>query len=261
MAVELRLRRGQRHGHCIRSRRAGPREDGGFKPSIVAPGAAVSSRRRSGRTAGPSPAPTPCRPATSMLNGTSMAAPQTVGGAALLISAYKATHGAQRPTAAALRNAIMSERGVPVKPGRLRAGHGPPLRSRRMDAAQRRPAPHAVSGHGAGLARSSAACSPRPNVGVGIHDREGVVLGQALRPDVHDHPDDRPQRRPIAHNAHVARQRRHVRGRGGKSDKVTLPLNIPVLVDVGINPADHAGVHSAILELDDPPPSASTTWR
>ena len=85
----------------------GPREDGGFKPNIVAPGAAISTTplwQAGGPVAGTYALP----PGYCMFNGTSMAAPQTTGGAALLISAYKATHGGARPTAAALRTAIMS---------------------------------------------------------------------------------------------------------------------------------------------------------
>ena len=61
----------------------GPREDGGLKPEVVAPGNATSS------------VPTwqgqqcviPCSPGLGMFNGTSMAAPQASGAAALLLSA------------------------------------------------------------------------------------------------------------------------------------------------------------------------------
>jgi subtilisin family serine protease len=43
-----------------------------------------------------------------MLQGTSMAAPQATGAAALLISGYKATHDGQRPPVTQLRSAIKS---------------------------------------------------------------------------------------------------------------------------------------------------------
>ena len=71
--------------HYFSSR--GPREDGGFSPELVAPGAAVSSTPmwqpavRRGRYTLP--------PGYSLLNGTSMAAPQATGVGALLISAAK----------------------------------------------------------------------------------------------------------------------------------------------------------------------------
>ena len=68
----------------------GPREDGGFKPNISAPGAAVSTIptwQPAARCAGTYALP----PGYGMFNGTSMAAPQAAGAAALLISAAKQT--------------------------------------------------------------------------------------------------------------------------------------------------------------------------
>ncbi|HEX2770802.1 MAG TPA: S8 family serine peptidase, partial [Micromonosporaceae bacterium] len=73
------------HGFSSR----GPREDGGFKPNIIAPGAAISTTplwQAGGPVAGTYALP----PGFSMFNGTSMASPQATGGAALLISAAKA---------------------------------------------------------------------------------------------------------------------------------------------------------------------------
>ncbi|MDT7798480.1 MAG: hypothetical protein QOI78_1913, partial [Actinomycetota bacterium] len=85
----------------------GPREDGGFKPDIIAPGAAIATVPRWEE---PSPVVgTYALPAGyAMLQGTSMAAPQATGAAALLVSAYKATHNGQRPPVAQLRSAIKS---------------------------------------------------------------------------------------------------------------------------------------------------------
>ena len=67
----------------------GPREDGGFKPKIIAPGAAISTTpmwQPGGPVAGVHTLP----PGYSMLNGTSMASPQAAGAAALLVSAREA---------------------------------------------------------------------------------------------------------------------------------------------------------------------------
>ena len=69
----------------------GPREDGGFKPNVMAPGSAVSSIP-TWQPGGPVPeAGYPLPAGYAHFNGTSMAAPQTAGAGALLLSAAKAT--------------------------------------------------------------------------------------------------------------------------------------------------------------------------
>ncbi|CAN7226977.1 S8 family serine peptidase [Knoellia sp. LjRoot47] len=69
----------------------GPREDGGFKPNVMAPGSAVSSIP-TWQPGGPVPeAGYSLPPGYAHFNGTSMASPQTAGATALLVSAAKAT--------------------------------------------------------------------------------------------------------------------------------------------------------------------------
>ncbi len=71
----------------------GPREDGGFKPNVTAPGSAISTTP-TWQPGGPVAEAGYSLPAGySMFNGTSMAAPQTAGAMALLISAAKAPTG------------------------------------------------------------------------------------------------------------------------------------------------------------------------
>ena len=78
----------------------GPTEAGGFKPTVVAPGAAISTTplwQPGGPVAGTYTLP----PGYSMLQGTSMASPQAAGAAALLVSAAKQTGVAEAAAAAA----------------------------------------------------------------------------------------------------------------------------------------------------------------
>ena len=72
------------HGYSSR----GPREDGGFKPEVVAPGSAIATVptwQLGGPVAGTYGLP----PGYAMFNGTSMASPQAAGVGALLVSAAK----------------------------------------------------------------------------------------------------------------------------------------------------------------------------
>lgn len=84
----------------------GPREDGGFKPDLTAPGAAIASINTwlPGSPVAESGYTLP--PGYAMLQGTSMASPQAAGSMALLIGAAKATN---RPlTPSLLRYAVYS---------------------------------------------------------------------------------------------------------------------------------------------------------
>ena len=83
----------------------GPAEDGALKPQIIAPGAAVSSVP-TWQAGQPVVGTYTLPPGYGMFNGTSMAAPQSAGAAALLLSAARA-RGFTR-SAAQLRNAFNS---------------------------------------------------------------------------------------------------------------------------------------------------------
>lgn len=220
----------------------GPREDGGFKPEIVAPGAAVSSTPMWQLGVG---LPYALPPGYMLMNGTSMAAPQATGAAALLISAAK-------------------QAGVQFKPDQLRQA----MRSstRLLDASRL-----GVYRQGNGIVQTGAAWNllatnistdqivarvpvntvlssflAEPGFGVGIYDREGVVAGQSY-----------------------TRTYKITRTKGGSTPKsyavswvgndgtfssaatIALPLNVTVDFPVTINPAT-AGDHSAIMNLDSP---------
>ncbi|MFF7338239.1 S8 family serine peptidase [Streptomyces sp. NPDC008163] len=82
----------------------GPREDGGMKPEIVAPGAAVSSIPTWLPGEGVPQAGYELPPGYGMFNGTSMASPQAAGAVAVLLSAASASHVEVSP--AGLRSAL-----------------------------------------------------------------------------------------------------------------------------------------------------------
>ena len=85
----------------------GPREDGGFKPNITAPGAAISTTPMWLPGSPVNEAGYNLPPGYSMLQGTSMASPQATGAMALLLSAAK-QEGVASTSPAALRRAVYS---------------------------------------------------------------------------------------------------------------------------------------------------------
>ncbi|HKX67891.1 MAG TPA: S8 family serine peptidase [Intrasporangium sp.] len=84
----------------------GPREDGGFKPDLTAPGSAVSSLPNWLEGGAPAETGYTLPVGSAMFNGTSMAAPQATGAAAVLLSAAKQSGIALTPKD--LRNALFT---------------------------------------------------------------------------------------------------------------------------------------------------------
>jgi subtilisin family serine protease len=225
----------------------GPREDGGMKPQIVAPGAAVSTIppwQPGGPVAGTYALPA----GYAMMNGTSMAAPQATGAAALLVSAYKATHGGAKPDVEDLRNAILSGATFLPNIGAYEQGMGLLNVGAAWTILNSNPAPRAVSAT-VPVNTIFGSLLATPNVGIGIHDREGVVQGQQYTRTYTIKRTTGPNKA-IPFNLKWLGNDGTFKARGG-SAKINLPLNIPVLVDVQITPST-PGVHSAILVLDDP---------
>jgi Subtilase family len=223
----------------------GPREDGGFTPSVTAPGAAISTIP-TWEAGGPvAEAGYPLPPGYAMLQGTSMAAPQTTGAAALLLSAAKARHIDLTP--AGLRTALTS--GARRIPGEQAYAQGSGL----VDVGRAWTLiTHGVSAHEyqvkAPVKTSLSQYLKTPDTGTGIYDREGglkpgqtraypVTITRTTGPD-----------RPVRHTLRWYNNDGSFRLAGGSH--VSLPLNQPVTVTVTAKAGP--GVHSAILDVDDP---------
>ncbi|MFF7387269.1 S8 family serine peptidase [Streptomyces scabiei] len=225
----------------------GPREDGGFTPTLVAPGAAVNTAQTwlPGVIAPEAGYTLPA--GYQMLNGTSMSSPQAAGSSALLLSAAK-------------------QKGIDLTPAKLRT-------------ALTSTADH-ISGvqayaEGAGLmnivdawksikkgatAHEYSVKAPvdtaidfalkTPGFGTGIYDREGgLKVGQKKTYEV-TVTRTTGAAKAIRHELHLENNRDKTFRIVG-DDVVSLPLNKPVTVKIAAKPAN-SGISSAILEIDDP---------
>ncbi|WP_282696769.1 S8 family serine peptidase [Streptomyces sp. CC208A] len=220
----------------------GPREDGGFTPTVTGPGAAVNTIPTWQAGAGVAESGYTLPAGYGMLNGTSMSSPQVAGASALLLSAAK-------------------QRGIELSPLTLRTAL--------TSTAKRIPG---VGAHeqGAGLVdvveawesiRDGATAHsykveapvdtvifPAPRTGTGVYDREGgLKVGQKKVYDVTITRTSGPNRT-LWHELDLKYNDGTFRILG--SDWVALPLNKPVTVKLQAQPRT-AGVHSVILEADD----------
>jgi subtilisin family serine protease len=223
----------------------GPREDGGFKPDVVAPGAAIA----------PIPPWQDGRPIAGtyglpagygLQNGTSMAAPQVTGAAALLVGAHKATHGGARPDPAALRDALRGSATPIPGVGVHEQGTGLVDVAAAWDRLQAGHAPHAITAtvpSGSPLA----AFLKTPGVGVGIHERDGMVAGGPDRTRTYTVTrTSGPAGTVVVPVTWIGND-----GTFTAPSHVALPRDTPVPVPVTIGSAT-AGAHSAAMVLDDP---------
>ncbi|GGY63978.1 serine protease [Streptomyces olivaceoviridis] len=225
----------------------GPREDGGFTPTLSAPGAAINTTQTWLPGSPVAEAGYSLPAGYSMLQGTSMASPQATGASALLLSAAK-------------------QKGIDLTPAKLRTA----LTSTadHIKGAQ-------AYEEGAGLidivdawesikdgatAHEYTVKAPvdtaidyalkTPGYGTGLYDREGgLKAGEKKTYDVTITRTSGPDKA-VRHELRLANNA------GGTfrivgDDDVRLPLNQPVTVKVQAAPKSE-GVKSAILEVDDP---------
>ncbi|MEV0680709.1 S8 family serine peptidase [Actinosynnema sp. NPDC050436] len=228
------------HGFSSR----GPREDGGFKPNIVAPGSAISTVPQ-WQVPGPVAGTYELPPGYAMFNGTSMASPQATGAAALLVSAFKAEHAGERPTVLELRNAIQS--GAKWVSSLKAYEQGSGLFDVQKSWQQLNAHPNVQNVTTSVTVNTAlSALLQTPNTGVGIHDREGVTIGKEYVRTYTLTRTTGPDR-----NQQFLATWQGNDGTFSSKSLVSLPLNKPVTFDVKVKPTK-AGVHSAVLKLDNP---------
>jgi subtilisin family serine protease len=224
--------------HYFSSR--GPREDGGFNPEIVAPGAAISSIPRwqaQGCLA------QTCPIGYALFNGTSMAAPQSTGAGALLVSAAQQFGAQHQPDQ--IRKALLSSsrylagryQAYEQGNGLINVGAAWDLLKTNLntvDISSSVPVNTILSGFLA-----------TPGIGQGIFDREGVAAGDSYTRTYTFTRNDGPGGT-ITYNLSWLDND----GTFSSAGTIALPRGVPVMLPVTVHPTT-SGVHSAILRLDD----------
>ncbi len=224
----------------------GPREDGGFTPTITAPGAAINTTQTWQKGSPVAEAGYQLPPGYTMMQGTSMSSPQAAGASALLLSAAK-QRGIEL-TPAKLRTALTST--ADRIPGAKAHEQGSGLIDvvGAWDAIRNGAKAHEY-GVKAPVDTAIDQALKTPGFGTGLYDREGgLQAGKAKTYDVTITRTTGPKGA-LAHTLSWKYNDGTFRLLGG--DLVRLPLNQPVTVTVQARPKT-AGVLSAILQVDDP---------
>lgn len=224
----------------------GPREDGGLAPVISAPGASINAIPTWEPGSPVKEAGYSLPPGYAMLQGTSMASPQAAGAAALLLSAAKERRLTVSP--AQLRTALTSTaREIPGF-GTVDQGAGLVAVGRAWDLLKRGVSADTYTVK-APVNTVLSSFLQTPGYGTGVYDREGgLAPGGSRTYTVTVTRTGGPaaaqwQTLSWAHNDGTFRVE------GGPL--VRLPLNQPVNLRITARPKT-AGVHSALLNLDDP---------
>ena len=226
------------HGFSSR----GPREDGGFKPEIVAPGAAISTTpmwETSSPVAGTYALPA----GYSMLQGTSMASPQAAGVGSLLVSAAKQTGVQSQP--AQLREALTSSARLLGRYGAYEQGNGLIDVGAAWNLLRSNLKPVDISSS-VDVNTILSGFLATPGRGEGIYDREGVAAGDTF---TRTYTFTRTSGGGGSRAYNVSWTGND--GTFASATTLALPLNTPTTLSVTVHPTA-AGTHSAILNLDDP---------
>ncbi|WP_236061827.1 S8 family serine peptidase [Actinacidiphila acididurans] len=224
----------------------GPREDGGLAPVISAPGASINAIPTWEPGSPVKEAGYSLPPGYAMLQGTSMASPQATGATALLLSAAKEHHltvtpAQLRPALTSTAREIPGFQTVDQGAGLVAVGRAWDLLKRGVSADT-----YTVK---APVNTVLSSFLQTPGYGTGVYDREGgLTAGGSRTYTVTVTRTGGPaaaqwQTLSWAHNDGTFRVE------GGPL--VRLPLNQPVNLRITARPRS-AGVHSALLNLDDP---------
>ncbi|MFF8279326.1 S8 family serine peptidase [Streptomyces lateritius] len=220
----------------------GPREDGGFTPTITGPGSAVNTIPTWQAGSGVPEAGYALPAGYGMLNGTSMSSPQVAGASALLLSAAKQKGVELSPLT--LRTALTSTANRISGVAAHEQGSGLIDINDAWDSIKDGATAHDYKVE----APVDTAIFPAPHTGTGVYDREGgLKVGQKKVYDVTVTRTSGPNRT-IEHELDLKYNDGTFRILG--DDEIDLPLNKPVTVKIQARPTS-AGVHSVILEADD----------
>ncbi|MFF5155731.1 S8 family serine peptidase [Streptomyces sp. NPDC000348] len=225
----------------------GPREDGGFTPTLVAPGAAINTIQTWLPGAPVAEAGYGLPAGYGMLQGTSMASPQAAGASALLLSAAKQKRIELTP--AKLRTALTSTAEHISGVQAYEEGAGLIDVEDAWDAIRDGATAHTYTVK-APVDTAIDQFLETPGSGTGLYDREGgLKAGQKKTYDITITRTSGPDR--------AVRHELDIENNAGRTfrvlgdDDIALPLNEPVTVKVQAAPGS-AGIKSAILEVDDP---------
>ncbi|MFI8202162.1 S8 family serine peptidase [Streptomyces sp. NPDC085937] len=225
----------------------GPREDGGFTPTLTAPGAAINTIQTWMPGAPVAEAGYGLPAGYGMLQGTSMASPQAAGASALLLSAAKQKRIALTP--ATLRTALTSTAKHIKDVQAYEEGAGLIDVVDAWKAIRKGATAHEYTVK-APVDTAIDQFLKTPGFGTGLYDREGgLKAGQKKTYEITITRTSGPDRA-VSHKLDLANNADRAFRIVG-SGKVSLPLNKPVTVKVQAEPRS-AGIKSAILEVDDP---------